>query len=51
MADVKIHGLGTRRDMARLLIDQAGVALLYLGIVATFAVASAIACLIWLLIW
>lgn len=51
MADVKIHGPGARRDMTRLLIDQARVALLYLGIIATFAVASAIACLIWLLIW
>ena len=36
------------KTQARLLIDQAGI---YLGIVGTFAAASVIACLIWLLIW
>ena len=51
MTDVKTHGLGARRDMARLLIDHAGVALVYQGIVATIGVASVIACLIWLQIW
>jgi hypothetical protein len=36
---------------ARHLIEQAGVALVYLGIVATFAAVSLIACVIWLLVW
>ena len=40
-----------QRDTARHLIEQAGVALVYLGIVATFAAFSLIACMIWLLIW
>jgi len=40
-----------QRDTAHLLIEQAGVALVYLGIVATFAAFSLIACLMWLLIW
>jgi hypothetical protein len=44
----KTQGLRSRRDIGRLLIDQAGI---YLGIVATFAAAIVIACLIWLLIW
>ena len=39
------------RDTARHLIEQAGAALVYLGIVATFAVFSLIGCVIWLLIW
>jgi len=51
MTDIKTHGGSARRDMARLLIDQAVIGLVYLGIVATFAVASVIACLIWLLVW
>jgi hypothetical protein len=37
--------------MARWLIEQASVALVYLGIVAAFAVVSLIGCVIWLLIW
>ena len=41
----------TRRDTVRLLIERARVALVYLGIVATFSVVSLIACMIWLLIW
>jgi hypothetical protein len=40
-----------QRDTARHLIEQAGVALVYLGIVAIFAAFSLIACVIWLLIW
>ena len=44
-------GLPAQRDTARHLIEQASVALVYVGIVATFAVASLIACVIWLLIW
>jgi hypothetical protein len=51
MINIKAHQRGVRRDMARLLIDQASLALVYLGIFATFAVASVIACLFWLLIW
>ena len=35
----------------RHLIEQAGSALVYLGIATTFAVASLIVCAIWLLIW
>ena len=35
----------------RRLFEQANAALIYLGIVTTFAVASLIICLIWLLIW
>jgi hypothetical protein len=53
MAQVKIRspGLPARPDTARHLIEQAGVALVYLGIVSTFAAASLIACVIWLLVW
>ena len=40
-----------QRDTARHLTEQAGVALVYLGIVATFAAFSLIACVTWLLIW
>ena|SRR5438105_4161490 len=53
MAQFKIRspGLPARPDTARHLIEQAGVVLVYLGIVATFAAVSLIACVIWLLIW
>jgi hypothetical protein len=53
MAQLKINspGLPAQRDIVRHLIEQAGVALIYLGIVATFAAFSLIACVIWLLIW
>jgi hypothetical protein len=44
-------GLPAQRDTARHLIEQAGVALVYLGIVATFAVVTLVSCVIWLLIW
>ena len=43
--------LPARRDAVRHLIEQAGVALVYLGIFATFAAVSLIGCVIWLLIW
>ena len=43
--------LPARRDAVRHLIELAGVALVYLGIVATFAAVSLIGCVIWLLIW
>jgi hypothetical protein len=53
MAELKTRGFGlsAQRDMARRLIDLASVALVYLGIVATFAAVSLIGCVIWLLIW
>lgn len=35
----------------RRLFEQASAALVYLGIVTTFAVVTLIICLIWLLIW
>jgi hypothetical protein len=35
----------------RRLFEQANAALVYLGIVTTFAVVSLIICVIWLLIW
>jgi hypothetical protein len=53
MAELKTSspGFPARRDPMRHLMSQAKVALVYLGIVATFAVVSLIACVIWLLIW
>ena len=53
MTQLKISSLGlpAQRDTARYLIEQASVALVYMGIVATFAVFSLIACVVWLLIW
>ena len=53
MAQFKISSPGypAQRNTARHLIEQAGVALVYLGIVATFAAFTLVACLIWLLIW
>jgi len=39
------------RDAKHLLKDYAPVVLTYLGIVATFGIASFICCLIWLLVW
>jgi hypothetical protein len=52
MAQLKISSpdLPARRDSARQLIKQAGGELVYFGVVATFAVVSLIACVIWLLI-
>jgi hypothetical protein len=43
--------LPARRDATRHLVEQARIALVYLGIVATFAAVSLIGCVIWLLIW
>jgi hypothetical protein len=53
MTQIRISspGLPVQRDTARHLIEQAGVALVYLGIVATFAVVTLVSCVIWLLIW
>jgi energy-converting hydrogenase Eha subunit E len=49
--ETSIPSLAARRSMVRHIIGQAGVALVYLGIVATFAFVTFIACLFWLLIW
>lgn len=40
-----------RRPMTRHLIEEARVVLLYVGIFATFAVVTFIACIAWLLVW
>jgi hypothetical protein len=37
--------------VSRRLFEQASVALVYLGIITTFASVSLIICVIWLLIW
>jgi hypothetical protein len=52
MTQLKISspGLPAQRDTARHLIEQASIALVYLGIVVTFAAVSLVACMIWLLI-
>jgi hypothetical protein len=42
---------GARREMARQMMDLALVALVYLGIIGTFAAVSLVGCVIWLLIW
>ena len=51
--EIPISGFGhsAQRDMARWLMEQTSVALVYLGIVAAFAAVSLIGCVIWLLIW
>jgi hypothetical protein len=49
--ETRISGLTARRSRVRHIKEQAGLALVYLGIVATFAVVTLIACLFWLLIW
>jgi hypothetical protein len=49
--ETSITGLTARRSRVRHIKKQASVALVYLGIVATFAVVTLIACLFWLLIW
>jgi hypothetical protein len=43
--ETSIPGLAARRSIVRHIIGQAGVALVYLGIVATFAFVTFIACL------
>jgi hypothetical protein len=40
-----------RRRMTRHLFEEARVVLVYLGIFATFAVVTFIACIAWLLVW
>jgi hypothetical protein len=49
--ETSISGLTARRSRVRHMMEQAGVALVYLGIVATFAAVTLIACLFWLLVW
>jgi hypothetical protein len=45
------HDLITRQYMARHMLERASAALIYLGIVSTFAAVTLIDCMIWLLIW
>ncbi len=49
--ETSISDLTARRSRVRHLMEQATVALVYLGIVATFTIATLIACLFWLLVW
>jgi hypothetical protein len=49
--ETSIFGLTVRRSMVQHIVGQAGVALVYLGIVATFASVTFIAWLISLVIW
>jgi len=49
--ETSIPGLTARRSMVQHIMGQAGVALVYLGIVATFASVTFIAWLISLVIW
>jgi len=53
MAQLKTHGryLPAQRDTPRFLSERAGVALIYLGILVTFATFSLITCVIWLHVW
>ena len=49
--ETSISDLTARRFRVRHIKEQASVALVYLGIFATFTIATLIACLFWLLIW
>ena len=51
LLETSIAGLTARKSRVRRMMDQAFAALVYLGIVATFAFATLIACLFWLLVW
>jgi hypothetical protein len=51
LVETSIAGLAARKSRVRHIMEQAAVALVYLGIVATFAVATFIVCLFWLLVW
>lgn len=48
--ELSTPGLTARRSMVRHIMGQAGVALVYLGIVATFMAVTFIVCLLWLLV-
>jgi hypothetical protein len=41
----------TRQDIAHHMLERANAALVYLGIISTFAAVTLIGCMIWLLIW
>jgi hypothetical protein len=43
--------LTAQKSIVRHIVGQASVALIYFGIVATFAFVTFIICLFWLLIW
>ena len=45
------YDLTPRQYMARHMLERASAALIYLGIVSTFAAVTLIGCMIWLLIW
>jgi hypothetical protein len=49
--ETSISDLTARKSRVRHMMEQAAGALVYLGIVATFAFATCIACLFWLLVW
>jgi hypothetical protein len=49
--ETSVPGLTARKSTAQHIMGQASVALVYLGIVAAFALVTFIACLFWLLIW
>jgi hypothetical protein len=51
LVETSISDHADRKSRVRQMMDQAAVALVYLGIVATFTVATLIACLFWLLVW
>lgn len=49
--ETSISGLTDRKSMVQHIMGLAGVTLIYLGIVATFAFVTFIVCMFWLLIW
>jgi len=49
--ETSISDLTARKSRVRHMMEQAAGALVYLGIAATFTVATLIACLFWLLVW
>jgi hypothetical protein len=49
--DTGTRDLTARQYMNRHMLERASAALIYLGIISTFAAVSLIGCMIWLLIW
>jgi hypothetical protein len=49
--DTGTRDLTARQYMNRHMLERASAALIYLGIVSTFAAVTLIGCMIWLLIW
>ena len=49
--ETSISDLAARKSRVRHIMDQVAVALVYLGIAATFTVVTLIACFCWLLLW